>query len=71
MNDCQKYDFKHLAEGYFKLIYGIEKADKIIDFLDNVGLHIDDDSLILDFNEGKFLEVHKDIKEIKELFTKQ
>jgi|LakMenEpi03Aug12_release.lakeMendotaPanAssembly.Ray.scaffolds.fasta_scaffold808441_2 hypothetical protein len=59
MTSCQKYDFQYLAEGYFELIYGIEKADKIIDFLE------DKDSLILEFNEGEFLEVHKDIKEIK------
>lgn len=65
MNDCQKYDFEYLVQGYFELIYGIEKAEKIIEFLENKY------SLILDFNEGEFLKVHKDIKEIKELFTKQ
>jgi hypothetical protein len=65
--------FIHLVKGYFELIYGIEKAKKIIEFLEKEFWKDRNDPslLILTFNDGEFFEVHKDIKEIKELFTKQ
>jgi hypothetical protein len=61
-----------IVEAIFELIYGQEKTEKIIEFLETELWKNEDDatSLILTFDEGKFFEVHKDVKEIKELFTK-
>lgn len=64
--------FKHLVGAIFELIYGEEKAEKIIEFLENEFDKDDDDAtlLIQTFDEGKFFKVNKDVKEVKELFTK-